>query len=160
MELREGNGGTGGRGEDAVRRAREWLETRKCPAAGGEGMNECLAVAGLRFAHTERGRFVCSLTVPRSVTDSEGKWSRGAMATLMDNLSAVAIMSCDLPIKISVEFSISYFSEVAAKEEVEIESRACTHEGKLSAVVVEIRKKATGEPVALARQWMSSISKL
>ncbi|XP_031474244.1 uncharacterized protein LOC116254267 isoform X2 [Nymphaea colorata] len=154
-EMKGGNG----REEDGVRRAREWLESVKC-LAEKEGTHEYLAIAGLRFVRTERARFVCSLCVPRSVTDSEGKWSRGAMATLMDDMCALAVMSYDLPTPISVEYSISYFSEVAAKEEVEIESRALTHKGKLWAVVVEIRKKATGERVALARQWMAVTSKI
>ncbi|XP_031485392.1 uncharacterized protein LOC116254267 isoform X3 [Nymphaea colorata] len=140
--------------EDAVERARMWLESMKS-LPEREGTNEYLALTGLRFDRTEPGRFVCSLPVPKILTDDEGKWSRGAMATLIDAMSAVAIMSCDLPIKISVDLSISYYLDVSAEEEVEIESRALKHKGKLSAVVVDIRKKGTLEAVALGRQWMS-----
>lgn len=35
------------------------------------------------------------------------------MATLIDAMSAVAIISCDLPIKISVDLAISYYSDVS-----------------------------------------------
>lgn len=48
---------------------------------------------------------------------------------------------------------------VMVQEEVEIDSRVLKHKGKLSAVVVEIRKKGTLKPVALGRQWMSMPSK-
>ncbi|CAN6456544.1 unnamed protein product [Victoria cruziana] len=140
--------------EDAVERARKWLESMKS-LPEREGTNEYLALTGLRFDRTEPGHFVCSLAVPKILVDNEGKWSRGAMATLIDAMSAVAIISCDLPIKISVDLAISYYSDVSMGEEVEIDSRVLKHKGKLSAVVVEIRKKGTLKPVALGRQWMS-----
>ncbi|KAK9148582.1 hypothetical protein Scep_007339 [Stephania cephalantha] len=43
-------------------------------------------------------------------------------------------------------------------EEVEIEAKVLGHTGKLTAMVVEIRKKSNGEMIALGQQWTSSVS--
>lgn len=43
-------------------------------------------------------------------------WQPGAIATMMDNVGAAAIMTTEGIIKISVEFDISYFA--AAKVDV------------------------------------------
>lgn len=50
--------------EDAVERARKWLESMKS-LPEREGTNEYLALTGLRFDRTEPGHFVCSLAVPK-----------------------------------------------------------------------------------------------
>lgn len=45
----------------------------------------------------------------------------------------------------------SYFGQ----EEVEIEAKVVGKKGRLSSVVVEIRRKSNGELIALGKQWMS-----
>ena len=42
---------------------------------------------------------------------------------------------------------------------MEIEARTLAHVGKLSNVTVEIRKKESGEVVAVGKQWMASTSR-
>lgn len=37
-----------------------------------------------------------------------------------------------------------------------MEARVVEHKGMLTAVMVEVRKKSTGELVAIGRQWMSA----
>lgn len=45
---------------------------------------------------------------------------------------------------------------ICGQEEVEIEAKVVGHRGRLSSVVVEIRRKSNGELIALGRQWMSA----
>jgi acyl-coenzyme A thioesterase 13 len=42
------------------------------------------------------------------------------------------------------------------QEEVEMEGRVVEHKGRMTAVTVEIRKKESGQLVAIGRQWMST----
>lgn len=42
---------------------------------------------------------------------------------------------------------------------MEIDARTLSHVGKLSYVTVEIRKKGSGEMVALGKQWMAASSR-
>ena len=42
------------------------------------------------------------------------------------------------------------------QEEVEIEGKVLGNKGKLTSVVVEIRKKDNGELVAIGEQWSAS----
>lgn len=65
-------------------------------------------------------------------------------------------MSVEGIIKVSVHYDISYFSPAKLHEEVELDGRVVEQKGKMTAVTVEIRKKDSGELVAIGRQWMST----
>lgn len=66
-------------------------------------------------------------------------------------------MSCGLPMKVSVDYNVSYISPVKVHDEIEIDARVMGHKGGLSTVVVELRNKGTGELVAYARQTMHNV---
>ncbi|KAG1330423.1 Acyl-coenzyme A thioesterase 13 [Cocos nucifera] len=157
--------------------AREWLESiigkSQSQDAAGEGVwkggfFDALSFSGLRISRVQAGQALCSFRVPAHLTvkwnksvsaqDGEGNWQAGAMATVMDDVGAAAIMTTEGLIKISVQFDISYFSPARTNEEVEIDARIMEHKGgrRLTAVVVEIRKKGNGQIVAVGRQWMTS----
>eukprot|EP01018_Ginkgo_biloba_P001701 Gb_24974 [translate_table: standard] len=109
---------------------------------------------GLQIEQIHHGRVFCIFKVPRRLTDKSGSWHLGALNTLVDNVGAAAIMSCDLPTKVSVDWNVSYISAAKVGDEIEIDARVLGHKGGLSTVVVELRNKATGELVAQSRQWM------
>ncbi|WOL02190.1 hypothetical protein Cni_G10909 [Canna indica] len=143
--------------------ARSWLEnmSKKKPATDEAvwvgGFFDALCHSDLCISRIQDGRIICSFRVPAYLTDEDGNWQPGAIATIMDNVGAAAIMTMVGLIKVSVEFDISYFAPAKANEEVEIDARIVEHKGrKLSAVLVEVRKKGGGHLVAVGRQWMSS----
>ncbi|OEL31844.1 hypothetical protein BAE44_0007138 [Dichanthelium oligosanthes] len=124
--------------------ARSWLENAGATVERGEGgpgrAFNALPLSGVRVSLAERGRAVCSLRVPPHLTDAEGNWHTGAIAAAADDVCAAAIMSI----------------EGIIKEEVEMDGRVVEHKGRMTAVTVEIRKKESGELVAIGRQWMTA----
>ncbi|WOL02189.1 hypothetical protein Cni_G10907 [Canna indica] len=154
-------------GEEARKRAtdasRTWLEqlSQKKPATDEAvwigGFFATICQSSLCISRIQDGCVFCSFRVPAHLTDEDENWQPGAIATLIDNVGAAAIMTTEGVIKVSVEFAISYFSPAKLNEEVEIDARVVEHKGKkLTAVLVEIRKKQGGHLVAVGRQWMTS----
>ncbi|XP_039845809.1 acyl-coenzyme A thioesterase 13-like isoform X2 [Panicum virgatum] len=138
--------------------ARRWLEDAGATVEGGpDRAFNALPLSGVRVSLAERGRAVCSLRVPAHLTqDAEGNWHTGAIAAATDDVCAAAIMSVEGIIKVSVHYDISYFAPAKLHEEVEMDGRVVEHKGRLTAVTVEIRKKESGELVAIGRQWMTA----
>uniref|UniRef100_A0A0D9UYS3 Thioesterase domain-containing protein n=1 Tax=Leersia perrieri TaxID=77586 RepID=A0A0D9UYS3_9ORYZ len=137
--------------------ARRWLEEAGATVDGsGHRAFNALPLTGVRVSLADGGRAVCSLRVPAELTDAEGRWHPGAIAAAADDVCAAAIMSVEGIIKVSVHYDISYFSPANLHEEVELDGRVVEQKGKLTAVTVEIRKKDSGELVAIGRQWMSA----
>ncbi|ERM98643.1 hypothetical protein AMTRI_Chr05g57180 [Amborella trichopoda] len=154
--------------ERPVQMAQEWLEglgadqsgSAYDPAKPKRNEFERFSLAGLRVSRAEPGRIICHLTVPKRLADEKGKWHAGAIAAMIDNVGAASIKSCDLPIKVSVDYNISYISTAEIGEVMEIEGKVLGHKGKLSGVMVEVRRKGNGEVVAQGRQWMKATSRL
>lgn len=53
-------------------------------------------------------RHLCNLI---NLKDAEGYWQPGAIATLMDVVGVVAIMSIEDTMKVTVDLAISFFSQ-------------------------------------------------
>lgn len=137
--------------------ARRWLENAGATAEDTPGRAfNALPLSGVRVSLAERGRALCSLRVPPHLTDAEGNWHAGAIAAAADDVCAAAIMSVEGIIKVSVHYDISYFTPAKLHDEVEMDGRVVEHKGRMTAVVVEIRKKKSGELVAIGRQWMTA----
>lgn len=137
--------------------ARSWLENAGATVKDGPGRAfNALPLSGVRVTLAERGRALCSLRVPAHLTDAEGNWHTGAIAAAADDVCAAAIMSVEGIIKVSVHYDISYFASAKLNEEVEMDGRVVEQKGRLTAVTVEIRKKESGELVAVGRQWMTA----
>ncbi|KAK9030805.1 hypothetical protein V6N11_032216 [Hibiscus sabdariffa] len=96
-----------------------------------------------------------TLQFHRSRSRIDGNWHVGAMATLIDDVGAAAIYSVADHVKASLDFNISFHTTAKIHEEVEIEAKVVGEKGKLSLVVVEIRKR-NGELIALGKQWMAT----
>ncbi|KAJ4818319.1 Thioesterase superfamily protein [Rhynchospora pubera] len=157
-----------------AKEARRWLEESSARGStivtGGEeqvkalwegegGLFNALGLPGLHVSLVENGCARCTLRIPSHLTDENGNWQTGSIAAVIDDVGAAAIVSVDGIIKVSVQFDISYFYPAEFNEEVEIESRVVERKDMLTAVVVEVRKKGTGELVAIGRQWMSAASR-
>ncbi|XVF74561.1 hypothetical protein PTKIN_Ptkin13bG0119600 [Pterospermum kingtungense] len=124
---------------------------------GGIGQElETRSLEGLCITQARKGLIRCSLIVPSLASDVDGNWHVGAIATLMDVIGAVAVYSVLNRVITSVEFSISYYSTAKIQEHVEIEAKVVATKGRLTQVMVEVRRKGNGELIALGKQWMAS----
>ncbi|KAL4388291.1 hypothetical protein GQ457_09G006590 [Hibiscus cannabinus] len=117
---------------------------------------EALTLEGLQILRAQTGSILCNFIVPGRASDSDGNWHVGAMATLIDDVGAAAIYSVADHVKASLDFNISFHTMAKIHEEVEIEAKVVGEKGKLSLVVVEIRRKRNGELIALGKQWMAT----
>ncbi|CAN1168430.1 hypothetical protein LINPERPRIM_LOCUS19208 [Linum perenne] len=92
-----------------------------------------------------------------AITDEDGNWHVGAMATLVDVVGLFAVYSLVGHFKATVDFSFSLFSTAKALEEVELEGKVVGEKERLASV--EVRKTSNRELIALGKQWMSAHSK-
>ncbi|XP_010249655.1 PREDICTED: uncharacterized protein LOC104592142 [Nelumbo nucifera] len=122
---------------------------------GGEWCHEIdrLSRQGLEIVLIKKGMIRCNFVLPRHLSDVNGNWHAGAVASLIDIVAAAAITSVTGTINVTVDFNISYFSTVKINEEVEIEAKVVGNQGKFVSVTVEIRRKDNGELVVSAKQW-------
>ncbi|XP_010249657.1 PREDICTED: uncharacterized protein LOC104592146 isoform X1 [Nelumbo nucifera] len=139
--------------EDTLQKARNWIEG----LSQSRFEIEKLSVKTLQIVRFQKGLILAYFTVPKHLCDRNGNWQAGAIATLIDIVGSAAIASLDGVLKVSVDFSISYFSTVRIDEEVEIEAKLLGHKAKLSSTMVEVRRKDNGELVASGKQWMTSV---
>jgi len=94
--------------------------------------------------------------VTSQVSDEDGNWHPGAITTLVDFIIGATIRSVHGFLKVSVEINVSFYSTAKIQEEVIIEGKIMGETGKLSSVLVEVRRKNNGELIALGKQWMAS----
>ncbi|XP_059645063.1 uncharacterized protein LOC132286715 isoform X1 [Cornus florida] len=139
--------------DDVSQKVVKWMEMLK-KGLGHE--LEARIFDGVQMDHVEKGLIRCKSVVPKHLSDKDGNWHVGAMATLIDAIGAAAIFSSAPQVKASVLLDISYFSTAKIQEEVEIEAKVVRHKGRLLAAVVVINKKGSTEMVALGKLWMTS----
>ncbi|MBA0557928.1 hypothetical protein Golob_014970 [Gossypium lobatum] len=114
----------------------------------GHGL-DTRVLQGLRVIHAEKGFMRFDFVVPKSVSDIDGNWNVGALASLVDLLGGVTIFSFANRVVTSVDFSVSYYSTAKIQEHVEIESKVSANKGNLIHVVVEVKRKGNGEVIAV-----------
>ncbi|XVF24956.1 hypothetical protein REPUB_Repub13aG0172300 [Reevesia pubescens] len=119
---------------------------------------EKLAAEGLQIVHVGKGFVRCNFIVSARVSDGDGKWHAGAIATIMDIIGSIAMYSATATTraKVTTDYNISYYSSAKIQEEVEIESKVIGNRGKLTSFVVEIKRKDDGELIAIGKQWTVS----
>ncbi|PUZ54866.1 hypothetical protein GQ55_5G165700 [Panicum hallii var. hallii] len=142
--------------------ARKWLVDPRVgysgdlnPAASERQELSCMVMAGARVSLAEPGRVVCSLSVRAPLTDAEGRWHAGAVAAAVDNMCSAVVFTVEGAPTVTVQYSLSYFSPAHPDDEVEMEGRVVSRKGKLTSAAVEVRKKKSGELVAIGRQWVA-----
>ncbi|XP_022777176.1 uncharacterized protein LOC111318578 isoform X2 [Durio zibethinus] len=121
-----------------MQRSLKWLQDVTTGAIGYE--LESRTLQGLQVIRAQRGFLRCSFIVPTHASDVNGNWHVGAIATIIDNVGGAAIYSIGDHLK----------------EEVEIEAKVIGNKGKLTSVVVDVRKKHNGELIAIGKQWTAS----
>ncbi|KAI3862339.1 hypothetical protein MKW92_039841 [Papaver armeniacum] len=135
-----------------IKMANDWIHNL---AQGRSGI-ETQSLQHLHSIHAQKGLVRCNFIVPKSLSDRDGNWHGGAIATLIDTIGASAIVTVVGNINVSVHFSISYFSTAKIGEEVEIEAKVLGRKGKFSANMVVIKNIENGELIAVGKQWMSA----
>ncbi|KAI3934990.1 hypothetical protein MKW98_009909 [Papaver atlanticum] len=134
--------------------AKDWIQSL---ALGRQGRAiETQALHHLYSVHVQKGLIQCNFIVPKSLSDRDGNWHVGAIATLIDVIGASAIVTVVGNIFVALDFNISYFSTAKIDVKVKIEAKVLGHKGKLSSNMVVIRNKESGELIAVGKQWMSA----
>ncbi|KMZ60333.1 hypothetical protein ZOSMA_5G02000 [Zostera marina] len=150
-----------GTGEDRVKAVENWLNeiSSKHPSTTSDLFEVCSSVIwGLKILQIDCGRTICTFIIPDRLVNEDGNWTAGAIAGMIDIICAISIIAAIGEIKLSVSFNITYYTPAKSQEEVEIEGKVLFDVGKLTNVLVEIKKKRSGELVAVGKQWMSSIA--
>ncbi|KAK3426646.1 hypothetical protein EUGRSUZ_F03046 [Eucalyptus grandis] len=144
--------------DDEVERAARWLEDLSNGVLNREF--DFLTLQGLRVVRARKDSLLCTFVVPDRLSDMDGNWHVGAMATLIDDVGAAMAYSATGKLKATLDFCVSYLSTAKIQEEVEIESKVVGpgSKGKLAMVVMEVRRKDSGKLIALAKQWLASVN--
>ncbi|RZC75636.1 hypothetical protein C5167_051121 [Papaver somniferum] len=139
-----------------IQSAKNWLESL---AKGQESTEiETKPLQNLYSIRVRRNLIHCNFIVPQSLSDGDGRWHVGAIATQIDVIGATVAYTSFGKHYVSVDFNISYFSTARVQEEMEIEAKVLGHKGNLSSVMVVIKKKENGDLVAIGKEWMSAFS--
>ncbi|CAK9174579.1 unnamed protein product [Ilex paraguariensis] len=137
--------------DDPPQRARKWVEGM---SKGLDKELDGLILGGLQIEKCEKGLIRCNFTIPPHLSDKNGDWHVGAIATLIDDIGAATVISSAGNIKGTVDLSISYYSTAKIQEKVEIEGKVVGQRGQVMSAAVEVKKKENGEMIALGRVWM------
>nr|DAD26631.1 TPA_asm: hypothetical protein HUJ06_028099 [Nelumbo nucifera] len=113
--------------------------------SAGDGPYENFILRGIRVDRVEPGFVSCTFK------DASGNLSAGAIASLVDDVGEASVHDEDLPLKVSVDMSISILSTAKANDELEITSRALGQKGGYSGTVILFKNKVTGELIAEGR---------
>ncbi|CAA0833981.1 Thioesterase superfamily protein [Striga hermonthica] len=113
---------------------------------------EPIVMQGLRLDHVERGRIVCSFTVPPRLVDSENALHGGATAAMVDIVGSAVICTTGSAFTgVSVEINVTYLDCAYVGEDIEIECKALRVGKALAVVSVDFRSKKTGKLIAQGR---------
>ncbi|KAJ4725646.1 acyl-coenzyme A thioesterase 13 [Melia azedarach] len=112
---------------------------------------EDFALRGIRVDRVEPGFVSCTFKVPPRLADRNGNLANGAIANLVDDVGASVVHVEGLPMKVSVDMSISFVSTAKVNDELEITARVLGQNGGYCGTTVLIKNKATGEIIAEGR---------
>ncbi|CAI9108848.1 OLC1v1008547C1 [Oldenlandia corymbosa var. corymbosa] len=124
---------------------------------------EPFVIQGLKVDHIERGRVVCSFTVPPRLLNTGNSLHGGATATLVDLVGSAVVYSIGAPATgVSVEINVSYLDGAYVGDEIEVEAKALRIGKAIAVVNVELRKKNSGKVIAQGRhtKYLAVSSKL
>lgn len=93
--------------DNPVQSSNRWLED----LSNGLGHQlEAITLEGLKIVKAHKGFVLCNFFVSSRISDADGNWHVGSMATLIDDVGAAAIYSYGGHIKASVDLNISFLS--------------------------------------------------
>ncbi|KAM7255532.1 hypothetical protein ACFE04_008430 [Oxalis oulophora] len=119
---------------------------------------EFICVETLKVLEIKKGFLRCSFIVTNRSSDPDGNWHPGAITTLVDIIGAAAKLSATGLTNVTVDLNLSFYSPAKIQEEVIVEAKVMGVTGKLSSVIIEIRRKIDGELLVLAKQWLTLTS--
>ncbi|KAI3862342.1 hypothetical protein MKW92_039844 [Papaver armeniacum] len=126
--------------DKSIKMAKDWIQNLAQGRKGREIKTQ--ALQNLHSIHLQKGLIRCSFIVPKTLSDKDGNWHAGAIATLIDIIGSSVIVATFGNITVSVDFNISYFSPAKTRN--------------LSSNMVVIKSKENGELIAVGKQWMSA----
>ncbi|OAY77737.1 Acyl-coenzyme A thioesterase 13 [Ananas comosus] len=140
---------------DAVKR---WLEAAAAETLPTPSLSslpsrfyDAFVLRGLRVDAAERGRLLCSLSVPPRLLNTGNFLHGGATASLIDLVGSAAFYTAGATTRgAPLEMSISYLDAAYAHEEIEIEAKVLRAGKAVGVATVELRKK-NGKLIAQAR---------
>ena len=111
------------------------------------------SLAGLELLEVEGGRARVRLPVSDAVRNVNGVLHGGAVATLVDVVGTLAIMSADRENRpgVSTDLNVSWFSPAAGGSHVLVEATVLKSGRTLAFVQVDLRREADGALVAQGR---------
>lgn len=123
-----------------------------------------MIMSGLKVDLIERGRVLCSMTVPARLLNVGNSLHGGATAALVDVVGSSVILTYDRATTtgVSVEINVSYLDAAYVGDEIEIEAKALRVGKAVAVVSVEFRNKKTGKIIAQGRhtKYLAVSSKL
>ncbi|XP_057454328.1 uncharacterized protein LOC130745917 isoform X2 [Lotus japonicus] len=124
--------------------ALKWIEGL---ANGDIGQEiETSTTRGIRVVQAHKGFLLCDFTIHTGLSDENGNWHVGAIATLVDTIGSFASFSVTSSSQqVTLDFSISYYTTV------KVQAKVIAKKDELTSVIVEVRKKENGELVALGK---------
>ncbi|KAJ1388766.1 Thioesterase domain [Sesbania bispinosa] len=131
----------------------KWIQDLADGTTGHE--LEVLTTRSIRIVRAHKGFLLCDFTIHNGLSDENGNWHVGAIATLVDIIGSFASFSFTSYLSVTLDFSISYYSTAKVQEEVEVEGKVIGKKNELTSVIVEVRKKKNQELVAMGKQWMA-----
>ena len=111
------------------------------------------ALAGMEVLEVESGRARARLLVGEAVQNPMGALHGGAVATLVDDVGTLAVISADRDGRpgVSTDLNVSYLSPALAGSTVIIEAQALKSGRTLAFVTVDIRREKDNVLVAQGR---------
>lgn len=117
----------------------------------GKGYDSSLV--GMELLEVEGGRARVRLPVSQAVQNAKGALHGGAVATLVDVVGTLAIMSADREHRpgVSTDLNVSWFSPALAGSNVLVEATVLKSGRTLAFVQVDLRREEDGALVAQGR---------
>ncbi|KAL6144675.1 hypothetical protein ACLB2K_055366 [Fragaria x ananassa] len=77
--------------DEKLQESKKWLHYL---STGAKGINEleALTLIGLQVLNAHKGFFHCNFIVPDHLSDQDGNWHVGAIATMIDDVGAAALI--------------------------------------------------------------------
>jgi acyl-coenzyme A thioesterase 13 len=111
------------------------------------------ALVGLDVLEADAGKARCRIVVDKPVQNLGGRLHGGAIATLVDDVGTLAIMTADRDGRpgVTTDLNVSYFSAANDGSAVLIVAEVLKTGKTLAYVTVDLREEATGKLLAQGR---------
>lgn len=149
--------------EDRTALAQQFIEALVDGSAVGRSTFDSTALKGLRAVEVSAGRVVAEMDVGNSASNRYGTLHGGCTASLVDVVSTAALLTTSPHSGVSVHLAVTYHAAMPCtctttsddrgvtaqqQETVVVDARVTKVGRTLASIVVDLRRKATGQLVA------------